>query len=136
MQRAAQPDVAPQADLFDRPASQQWVEVDLRGVRVERSRPFGGGWLGLMLLHQMGLSELLEARMPSGREEIPWSAMTVVLILGRLLDPSSELHLAEHGYEASALAELLGVPAAKLSTTGSPVPWIDCYRTSLPWKRT
>ena len=89
--------------------------MDLRGVRVERSRPFGGGWLGLMLLHQMGLSELLEARMPSGREEIPWSAMTVVLILGRLLDPSSELHLAEHGYEASALAELLGVPAAKLN---------------------
>lgn len=41
--------------------------------------------------------------------------MTVVLILGRLLDPSSELHLAEHGYEASALAELLGVPAAKLN---------------------
>ena len=71
VQRAAQPDVAPQADLFDRPASRQWVEVDLRGVRVERSRPFGGGWLGLMLLRQMGLSELLEARMPSGREQIP-----------------------------------------------------------------
>jgi transposase len=32
-----------------------------------------------------------------------------------LLDPSSELHLAEHGYEASALAELLGVPAAKVN---------------------
>ena len=112
IERVAQPDRAPQADLFDREASQEWVEVDLGGVRVERSRPFGGGWLGLMLLRQLGLSELLEALMPSGREEIPWSAMTVVLVLGRLLDPSSELHLAEHGYEASALAELLGVPAA------------------------
>ena len=115
VQRAAQPDPAPQADLFDRESSREWVEVDLNGLRVERSRPFGGGWLGLMLLRQLGLGELLEALMPSGREEVPWSAMTVVLVLGRLLDPSSELHLAEHGYEASALAELLGVPAAKVN---------------------
>ena len=115
VQRAAQPGPAPQAGLFDQEDRQEWVEVDLGGVRVERSRPFGGGWLGSMLLRQLGLSELLEALMPSGREEIPWSAMTVVLVLGRLLDPSSELHLAEHGYEASALAELLGVPAAKVN---------------------
>jgi hypothetical protein len=47
--RAAERDSAPQADLFDRQASPEWVEVDLGGVRVERSRPFGGGWLGLML---------------------------------------------------------------------------------------
>jgi hypothetical protein len=53
--------------------------------------------------------------MPSGREQIPWSAMTVALVRGRLLDPSSELHLAEHGYEASALAESLGVQAAKVN---------------------
>jgi hypothetical protein len=113
--QAAQPCPAPQAGLFDQQARQEWVEVDLGGVRVERSRPFGGGWLGLMLLRQLGLSEVLEALMPSGREEVPWSAMTPVLVLGRLLDPSSELHLAEHGYEASALAELLGVPAAKVN---------------------
>ena len=41
--------------------------------------------------------------------------MAQVLVLGRLLDPSSELHLAEHGYEATALAEVLGVPAAKVN---------------------
>jgi len=115
VQRVAQPGPAPQASLFDSQSSPEWVEVDLRGVRVERSRPFGGGWLGLMLLRQLGLNELLEALMPSGREEIPWSVMAAVLVLGRLLDPSSELHLAEHGYEASALAELLGVPAAKVN---------------------
>ena len=116
VQRVAQPDPAPQSALFgEEESSREWVEVDLGGVRVERSRPFGGGWLGLMLLRQLGLRELLEVLMPSGREEIPWSAMTVVLVLGRLLDPSSELHLAEHGYEASALAELLGVPAAKVN---------------------
>ena len=41
--------------------------------------------------------------------------MAQVLVLGRMLDPSSELHLAEQGYESSALAELLGVPAAKVN---------------------
>src|ERR1017187_10600165 len=68
-----------------------------------------------MLLRQLGLSELLEQLMPAGREEVAWSAMAEVLVLGRLFDPSSELHLAEHGYEASALSELLGVPAAKVN---------------------
>lgn len=115
IQRAAQPEPPPQAGLFQQEADAEWVEVDLRGVRVERSRPFGGAWLGLMLLRELGLGELLEGRLPPGREEVRWSAMALVLILGRLLDPSSELHLAEHGYEASALAELLGVPAAKVN---------------------
>ena len=115
VQRAAQPVASLQSELFDQAADAEWVEVDLRGVRVERSRPFGGSWLGLMLLRQLGLSDLLETLLPCGREEVPWSVMTQVLILGRLLDPSSELHLAEQGYEASALAELLGVPAAKVN---------------------
>jgi transposase len=115
VQRAAQPAAALQSELFDQAPDAEWVEVDLRGVRVEHSRPFGGSWLGLMLLRQLGLSELLDTLLPCGREEVPWSTMTLVLILGRLLDPSSELHLAEHGYEASALAELLGVPAAKVN---------------------
>lgn len=115
VERAAQPEPWPQAGLFEQEAGAAWVEVDLGGVRVERSRPFGGGWLGLMLLRQLGLSELLEELLPPGREEVPWSAMIQVLVLGRLLDPSSELHLAEHGYESGALAELLGVPAAKVN---------------------
>jgi hypothetical protein len=41
--------------------------------------------------------------------------MALVLVLGRLSDASSELHLAEHGYASSALAELLGVAAAKVN---------------------
>jgi len=46
---------------------------------------------------------------------VPWPAMSAVLVLCRLLDPSSELHIAEHAYERSALADLLGVPAAKVN---------------------
>jgi hypothetical protein len=97
LQRAAQPTAELQSEWFDRAPDGEWVEVDLRGARGERSRPFGGSWLGSMLLRQLGLSELLEALLPCGREEVPWSGMVLAPILRRLLDPGSELHLAEHG---------------------------------------
>jgi hypothetical protein len=103
-----------QSRLFDR-AEPEWVEVDLKRIAVERSREFGGPWLGLELCRRLGLVEFLERAMASGREEIPWPLMALVLVLGRLCEPSSELHLAEHFYEASALAELLGVPAEKVN---------------------
>jgi hypothetical protein len=114
VQRAAQAGSGQQAQLFQQ-STPEWVEVDLKGVRVERSRALGGCWLGLMLLRELGLDEVLETLLPSGREEIAWSIMAVAVILGRLVDASSELHFAEHGYEASALAELLGIPAAKVN---------------------
>jgi hypothetical protein len=41
--------------------------------------------------------------------------MALVLVLGRLCAPSSQLHLAEHLYEGSALPDLLGVPVAKVN---------------------
>ena len=103
-----------QSHLFHQ-SEPEWVEVDLKRVRVECSRQFGGCWLGLKLLRELGLHELLEGLLPAGREEVPWAVMALVLVLGRLLDCSSELHLAEHGYEATSLAELLGVPAAKVN---------------------
>jgi DDE family transposase len=93
----------------------QWVEIDLTRVRVERTRDFGGPWLGTILLERLDLPRFLERVLPSGRAEIPWPAMALVLVLGRLCAPSSELHLAEQLYEHSALPDLLGVPAAKVN---------------------
>jgi transposase len=93
----------------------EWVEVDVKRVRVERSRKFGGPWLGRELLRRLELDRFLEETLPNGREEIPWSTMAMILILGRLCEPSSELHLAEHLYEASALSDLLGVPEEKVN---------------------
>jgi hypothetical protein len=52
---------------------------------------------------------------PGGREDVPWAVMAMVLVLGRLCDPSSELHLAEQGYESSSMSELLGVPIEKVN---------------------
>ena len=115
VQQAAQPVCAAPADLFRQPSSPEWVEVDIRGVRVEHSRQFGGCWLGLTLLRQLGLPQLLDELLPPGREGIGWSVMAQVLVLGRMVEASSELRLAEHTYEASALVDLLGVPAEKVN---------------------
>jgi len=93
----------------------EWVEVDLKRVRVERSRRFGGVWLGQQLLRRLELDRFLEETLPGGREEIPWTVMAQVLVLGRLCEPSSELHLAERFYASSALSDLLGVPAEKVN---------------------
>ncbi len=105
---------ARQTALFPEPQP-FWVEVDAASVRVENCRQFGGPWLGLELVRRLGLKAFLDATLPVGREEIPGSAMALVLILSRLCDPSSELHIAEHFYRQSALADLLGVPPSKVN---------------------
>jgi len=80
-----------------------WITVDLARLRVERVRDFGAYWLGLQVNDQLGLREFLATVMEHGREEIPWSVMALVLVLMRLVDPASELRIAEHLFERSAL---------------------------------
>jgi hypothetical protein len=103
-----------QKRLFDdvRP---RWVEVDVKRVRVENRCDFGGPWLGLELVDRLGLKEFLQRTIPGGREDVSWSLMALVLVLCRLCDPSSELHIAEHFYAQSVLADLLGIPPEKIN---------------------
>lgn len=89
----------------------EYAEVDTKRVRVENCRDFGGPWLGLELVKELGLDRFLEKTMSRGQEEVPWSTMALVLVLSRLCHPSSELHIAEHDYPGSALPDLLGAPA-------------------------
>ena len=100
-----------QGRLFDA-VEPAWVEVDAGRIRVERCRAFGGVWLGRELMRRLGLTELFARLLPPGREAVPWAAMAEVLVLTRLGDPSSELHVAEHLYAGTALEDLVGVPAA------------------------
>jgi len=103
-----------QPTLFD-DTPPSWVEVDLHSLRVERTAAFGGVWLGRQLLETLGLTTLFAEHMPCGREDIPWGIMAQLLIIARLLDPSSELHLAEHLFAHTAFAEVLGVPVDKVN---------------------
>ena len=103
-----------QNTLFDE-IEPEWVDVDTSRIRVENCRDFGGPWLGLELVRRLGLDRFLEETIPAGREQIEWPLMALVLVLSRLCDPSSELHIAEHSYEQTALQDLLGIPVEKVN---------------------
>jgi transposase len=106
--------VEEQGRLFAEPA-RRLVEVDVERVRVENGRAFGGVWLGMQAVDRLGLVGLLGRLIEPGRETVPWPMMALVLVLSRLCDPSSELHIAEHAYEQSAMSDLLGVPASAVN---------------------
>jgi hypothetical protein len=55
-------------------------------------------WLGGTLWRALRLDRLLERLLPEGREAVPWATMAAVLVLARLCEPSSELHIAEDWY--------------------------------------
>ena len=103
-----------QPSLFDETAA-EWVEVDVKRLRVERCLDFGGPWLGLQLLRRLELIDFLDEITPRGRAEIPWPLMAAVLVLCRLCRPSSELYIAEHLYKHTAIADLLGIPPEKIN---------------------
>jgi transposase len=104
-----------QSRLFNEEGEPEWVEVDTKRIRVETVRDFGGYWLGLRMLEKLELISFLERVIPHGREEIDWSIMSLALVLLRLCEPSSELRIAEHLYERSPLADLLGIPGDKMN---------------------
>ena len=93
----------------------RWVTVDLEGMRVERCLEFGGPWLGLALLHRLGLMGFFQERIAGGQEWVPRSLMAAVLVLSRWCHPASELSIAEHYYGDSALVDLLGVSADRVN---------------------
>ena len=98
-----------QLDLFEDRSSLDTVPVKLRDVRVERGRLFGDVWLGWLLWQALELDTLCERIFPRRREKIAWSDMVLILVLARLCEPSSELHIAEDWYRRTALEDLLGI---------------------------
>lgn len=97
----------------DSPAP-EWVEIDTTVVRVENQLAFGGPWLALEIIRRLQLDDFFRQSIPKGKEGVPWSLMAQVLVVCRLCDPSSELHIAEHYYRSTAMHELLGISANKV----------------------
>lgn len=104
-----------QQSLLVENVTPEWVEVDVSRLRVERVLDFGAYWLGLQLMEKLGLIQFLNTLLAQRREEVPWSMTTMLLVLMRLANPSSELKIAEHLFEGSALSELLGIPPDKVN---------------------
>ena len=101
-------------EFEDTPVEPSWVRVNTNAVRVENSRQFGGPWLALQLIEQLKLDEFLNKHLPKGKEHIQWSLTSMILVIARLLDPSSELYISEQWYPKTALPDLLGVPVDRV----------------------
>lgn len=97
------------------PEPPDWRTVDVRGVRVERTREFGVVYLALALWRRLGLHTLLRELLPAGREDLPWEAVVCALTIARFDAQPSELGVAERWYQRTALEDLLGLPWAKIN---------------------
>jgi transposase len=103
-----------QGQLFDRGEPTGSVAVRLDAVRLERSRSFGAVWLGWFLWRALKLDDLLGEFLGSSRETVCWAEVVGILVIGRLCEPSSELHVAERWYRTTALEDLLGVSTEEI----------------------
>jgi transposase len=104
-----------QPGLFEEDLPAEPIGVDLRRLRLERGRRFGDVWLGWRLWQALGLDRLLERLLLQRREEIAWARMAAVLVIARLCEPSSELHIAEDWFRRTALGDLLDIPDEKVN---------------------
>jgi transposase len=103
-----------QGQLFEPEVAGGAVPVKLDRVRLERSRSFGAVWLGWILWQALKFDELCSALLPRGRETVAWADVIAILVIGRLCEPSSELHVAERWYRTTALEDLLGVASEQV----------------------
>ena len=106
-----------QYELFEAPPGQRSAPVAVRldQIRLERARRFGDVWLGWRLWRALALDRFCEDRLVEGRERAPWPAIAAILVIARLCEPASELHIAEDWYRRTALDDLLGVPAERVN---------------------
>ena len=105
-----------QIEIFEEPVpAGETIRVRLDRIRLERPRGFGDVWLSWTLWRALGLDGLCAELMPAGREDVPWSVMASILVMARLCEPSSELHIAEDWYRGTALDDLLGIPSERVN---------------------
>jgi len=109
-------DPLPRDDEVDARLGSQPVLVDLKGIRLERTRDFGDVWLAWGLWRLLGLDVVLGQEMRGGRAEVPWDVVAAILTIARFCEPSSELHIETTWYRRTALEDLLNVPPEKVHT--------------------
>jgi transposase len=95
----------------------QVARVLVHRVRLERTRQFGGCWLGWELWKRLGLDGFFEQAVDSDPADVPWSTVAAVLAINRLCAPGSELAVEERWYPSTALDDLLGIEEGKINDT-------------------
>ena len=88
-------------------------------------------WLGWTLWQALKLDGLLSALLPRGREAVAWPDVIAILAIGRLCEPSSELHVAEQWYRTTALETCWAWRPRASTTSGCIARSTGCCRTSV-----
>lgn len=103
-------------DLFE-PAEKapDWALVDLRTVRVERTRRFGDVFLALCVWKRLELDRIFQDLGDEGNDEYGVDVLACLLAIARLCEPSSELEIAQSWYGKTALDEIIGISADKIN---------------------
>jgi hypothetical protein len=112
VQQAAQNHPGHQTSLLEATTA-EWVEIDVNAVCTDPATAgrFGDVWLALELIKKLQLDRFFQETLASAHAQISWAHVATVLVAARFCEPKSELHIAEHFYSQTALADLLGIPA-------------------------
>src|SRR6266705_2870641 len=95
----------------------QVARVLVNRVRLERTRQFGGCFLGWELWKRLGLDQFFAQAMDAEAADVPWSRVAAVLAINRLCAPGSELAIEERWYPSTALDDLLEIEEGKINDT-------------------
>jgi hypothetical protein len=89
------------------------VRLRLKQLRLCRPRQWGACWLALQLWEELPLDRCWWERLAPTRKGTRWDQGLFVLVAYRLLAPGSEWRLHREWFGRTALADLLGVEAAR-----------------------
>jgi transposase len=95
----------------------QVARVLINRVRLERTRQFGGCYLGLELWRRLELDRFFEQAVDDDAADVPWSRVAALLAINRLCAPGSELAIEQRWYPSTALDDLLGIEEGKINDT-------------------
>jgi transposase len=99
------------------PDDAQVARVVLNQVRLERTRQFGAGYVGLELWKRLELDRFFEQTVDDQPADVPWSRVVALLAINRLCAPSSELGVEQRWYPSTALDDLLAIEEGKINDT-------------------
>ena len=88
------------------------IQVKLGQMELHRPRLFGSCWLGCELWRQLELDTFWQRKLPDGREMVSWKKVLQLLVVNRLVAPSSEFHVHRQWFLSTAMDELLQVDFA------------------------
>jgi hypothetical protein len=90
-------------------SSEEIVRIRLKDLQLKRPRQWGACWLATELYQKLELNRFWADKLPPSRKGTRWDLVLQTLITYRLLDPGSEWKLHRQWFQATAMADLLGV---------------------------